>query len=233
MKRDILDSLTAARQERRPAVLATHLGSGASALYRPGVDTELQFAGQDLTADADAALAADRTRTVETPDGEVFLNIYNPPLRMLIIGAVHITQELAPMAARLGFDVTIIDPRGAFAEAERFEGLSVSTDWPDDALKASPPDARTAVITLTHDPKLDDAALLEALASPAFYIGSLGSRKTHGARLERLRRQGVDEEALERINGPVGLNIGATSPGEIAVSILAQVIETLRGGAKP
>lgn len=228
MKRAHLNKLLEARNAQRAAILATHLESGASALFLPDEDAILDLLDHDLSEQALAALHTDRAQIIDTPSGEVFLNVFNAPLRMVIVGAVHIAQALAPMAQAAGFAVSIIDPRGAFADAERFAGTVVIEDWPDDALKATPPDARTAVITLTHDPKLDDAALIVALGSPAFYIGSLGSRKTHAARLERLKLQNLSEDELARINGPVGLNIGAQSAAEIAVSILAQVIETLR-----
>jgi xanthine dehydrogenase accessory factor len=148
-----------------------------------------------------------------------------------VVGAVHIAQALAPMALRLGYAVFITDPRRAFATDERFPGLTVSTDWPDEALDAWKPDSRTAIVTLTHDPKLDDPALDRALKSQAFYIGALGSRKTHAARLDRLRALGHDEAALARIQGPVGLNIGAVTAGEIGLSILAQIVAVRRGAA--
>ena len=147
---------------------------------------------------------------------------------MILVGAVHIAQPLAAMAAATGFQVIVVDPRTAFAAPERFPDLEIRTDWPDQALAALVPDARTAVVTLTHDPKLDDPALDQALRSDAFYIGSLGSRKTHGKRVERLRGEGFSEGAIARIHGPVGLDIGARSPAEIAVSILAQIIGVLR-----
>jgi xanthine dehydrogenase accessory factor len=144
-----------------------------------------------------------------------------------VVGAVHIAQPLARMAVLSGYDVTVVDPRGSFATAERFPGVTLMGEWPDDAMAALKPDKRTAVVTLTHDPKLDDPALAVALKSDAFYVGSLGSRKTHAARCERLTAQGFDGKDLARIHGPVGLNIGAVSPAEIAVSILGQVTEVL------
>jgi len=150
------------------------------------------------------------------------------PLRMAVVGAVHIAQALLPMAALCGWDATLIDPREAFASPARFPGARILHDWPDAALDALAPDARTAVVTLTHDPKLDDPAILRALASPAFYIGCLGSRRTHAARLERLAAAGLAPEALARLHAPLGLPIGATSPAEIALSALAQVTQTLR-----
>ena len=158
----------------------------------------------------------------------MFLHVHNPPLRMIVVGAVHIAQALAPMAALAGYEVTVVDPRGAFATQDRFPGVEVSDDWPDEAMAALAPDSRTAVVTLTHDPKLDDPALEVALKSDAFYVGSLGSKKTHLARTKRLARLGIDADAIALIHGPAGLPIGAKSPAEIAVAILAQVIETRR-----
>lgn len=159
-----------------------------------------------------------------------FIAVHNPPLRMIVVGAVHIAQALLPMARACGYDPTLIDPRGAFGASARFPGEVISDDWPDEAMVALKPDARTAVVTLTHDPKLDDPALLSALASPAFYIGCLGSTRTHAKRLDRLRSAGVTEAQAARLRAPVGLDIGAKSPAEIAVSILAQITQTLRRG---
>jgi len=220
-----LDRLQAARRAGQPIVHITWLGSGEQRVWRPGeggLDTSVQRA-------AEAALADDASRAVTLGAEEVFLHVFNPPLRLIVVGAVHIAQPLARMAALSGFAVTVVDPRRAFADAERFPGVAVSTDWPDDALAALKPDRRTAVVTLTHDPKIDDPALVAALGSPAFYIGSLGSRKTHAARLARLATHGFDAAALARIHGPVGLDIGALSPAEIALSILAQIVQARRG----
>ncbi|HLU91041.1 MAG TPA: XdhC family protein [Pedomonas sp.] len=177
-------------------------------------------------------LAAGRSEAVAPeagPDTEDFLNAYAPPLRLAIVGAVHIAQTLAPMAQMLGYAPVVIDPRGAFLTG-RFEGISVSPLWPDEALRDWRPDERSAIVTLTHDPKLDDPALAAALASPAFYIAALGSRKTHASRLERLRQQGFSEADLARIHGPAGLNIGAKTPAEIAASIAAEMTAALRTG---
>ena len=160
-----------------------------------------------------------------------FVQVFNPPLRLIVVGAVHIAQQLAPQAALAGYDVTVVDPRGAWATAERFPGIRLNSDWPDAALAALAPDGRTAVVTLTHDPKLDNPALATALASQAFYIGALGSRRTHAQRCERLAEAGWDATAVGRIHGPVGLAIGAKSPAEIAVAILAQMTQVLRGAA--
>ncbi|MEQ1890473.1 MAG: XdhC family protein [Alphaproteobacteria bacterium] len=226
MQKPILDQLLRDRAAKRAVALATNLVTGGEQLLYPTDNSPAELAQQARTA-----LREDKARTVETAQGEVFINVFNPPLRLLIAGAVHIAQPLAQMAAVAGYDVTIIDPRRAFATAERFPGVALLTEWPDAGVAELHPDARTAIVTLTHDPKLDDAALKTALNSESFYIGCLGSRKTHAARLERLRMAGFDEAALGRIHGPVGLAIGAKSPAEIAISILAQMTSILRGGA--
>ena len=221
----LLARLQAARAEGRPVVLATDLASGAQLLFPDDP------APDGVAEPAAKALAADRNTTVEAGGKTWFLHAYNPPLRLVVVGAVHIAQALVPMAVRLGYAVLITDPRRAFATDERFPGLTVSTDWPDEALDVWKPDSRTAIVTLTHDPKLDDPALDRALKSQAFYVGALGSRKTHAARLDRLRAMGHGEDALARIRGPVGLNIGAVTAGEIGLSILAQVVAVRRGAA--
>jgi xanthine dehydrogenase accessory factor len=228
MRPDLLRRVLAARDAGRPTALATHLASGRQALLENGAwhgDLALDAAARQA---AEAALAEDRSRVVETAEGAVFVEIHNPPLRCIIVGAVHIAQPLARMTALAGYAVTIVDPRRAFASEERFPGVDLSTDWPDEALEALRPDRRTAIVTLTHDPKIDDPALVTALRSDAFYIGALGSRKTHASRCARLREQGFGDADLARIHGPIGLSIGALSPAEIAVSILAQIIATLR-----
>ncbi|MYJ73189.1 MAG: xanthine dehydrogenase, partial [Rhodospirillaceae bacterium] len=171
----------------------------------------------------------DRSRTIETNDGRrLFLHVFNPPLRLLIVGAVHIAQSLAPIAALAGYAVTVIDPRGSFATADRFPGVILTDDWPDEALAALKPDARTAIVTLTHDPKLDDPALHSALRSDCFYIGSLGSCRTHASRVQRLQQAGFGSDEIARIRGPIGLDIGATSPAEIALAIMGEITATLR-----
>jgi len=205
-------------------VLATNLKSGIEKILYP-VDGDEK---SELVEQASEAIHADKSRTVETADGPVFLHVFNPPLRMILVGAVHISQPLARMAALAGYEVVVVDPRKAFASAARFPGVVVRTDWPDEALEELAPNLRTAVVTLTHDPKLDDPALHVALRSDAFYIGSLGSKKTHNTRIERLTKAGFDETAIARILGPVGLSIGAKSPAEIAVAILAQITDVLR-----
>lgn len=221
----ILKELLKKRDAKHPVVLATRLTDGSQKLLHLSDKQQEKWLIEAIRE----ALVTDKSRVVVAPDGaEWFLNAFNPPLRLIVIGAVHIAQPLARMAALAGYDVTVVDPRTAFASSERFPGVALSTDWPDEAMSALAPDARTAVVTLTHDPKLDDPALKAALASPCFYIGALGSRKTHGSRLERLRAAGFDDEALARIHGPVGLAIGAKSPAEIAISILAQITQRLR-----
>lgn len=176
-------------------------------------------------------LRSDAAEVVQTSEGEVLLEPQNPPLRMILVGAVHIAHPLAEMARLAGFAVTVVDPRRSFATESRFPGLALVGKWPDEALRELAIDARTAVVTLTHDPKLDDPALEVALTTAAFYVGSLGSKKTHATRVERLKAAGFDEQSIGRIRGPVGLSIGAKSPAEIAVSILAQIIATLRSPA--
>lgn len=162
-------------------------------------------------------------------DGRTFVAVHNPPLRMVVVGAVHIAQPLVMMARACGYDPTLIDPRPVFGSEERFTGYPILDDWPDEALEAHGLDARTAVVTLTHDPKLDDPAIKVAIRSECFYLGCLGSKRTHAKRVERLVAEGFSEPEIARIHAPVGLNIGALSPAEIAVSIMAQITETLRG----
>lgn len=233
MKREILEALLADRAAKRAVALVTDLGSGEQWLVHPDDSEPPASLAPSVVEAARAAIQADRSTPVEEEegDGEFCVNVFNQPLRMIIVGAVHIAQPLARMAALSGFEASIIDPRAAFAADARFPGVEISTEWPDRAVSDLGPDARTAIVTLTHDPKLDDPALEVALRSEAFYIGSLGSKKTHRARLARLRKEGFDDEALRRIQGPVGLSIGAKSPAEIAVSILAQVIERLRASS--
>ena len=218
----LLARLQTARAESRPVVLATELATGAQLLLPDPA------APAALEAPATKALRDDRNQTVELDGATWFLHAHNPPMRLVVVGAVHIAQALVPMAAGLGYGVLVTDPRSTFASDERFPGVAVSTEWPDDAIDAFAPDSRTAVVTLTHDPKLDDPALDRALRSQAFYIGALGSRKTHASRLDRLRAMGHGEDALTRIRGPVGLDIGAVTAGEIALSIMAQLVETRR-----
>ena len=213
----MLADIVAARAGRRVAAYLVNTGTWERRLFGG--------AGDPLAAAVEARMRADKSGM---EDGEWFIAIHNPPLRMIVVGAVHIAQALLPMARACGYDPTLIDPRGAFGAASRFPGEVISDDWPDEAMASLAPDARTAVVTLTHDPKLDDPALLAALASPAFYIGCLGSTRTHAKRLDRLRAAGVTEAQIARLRAPVGLDIGAKSPAEIAVSIVAQITQTLR-----
>ena len=218
----LLRRLLSARAAGTPVAIATALPGGTQLLL-PGDD-----APPPLTDAAIRVIASDRSATVTVDGATWFIQAHNPSLRLVIVGAVHIAQALAPMAVQLGYGVTVIDPRGAFASAERFPGVTLSTEWPDEAMDALGPDSRTAVVTLTHDPKLDDPALDRALRSGAFYVGALGSRKTHAARLDRLRALGHDDGALARIHGPVGLNLGAVTAAEIALSALAQIVAVRR-----
>jgi xanthine dehydrogenase accessory factor len=227
MTPETLAALEAAQREKRPVVLATRLPDGLQRLLPdPAAPAALNEA-------ATAALAADESGTHKIAGEDWFLHAHNPPLRLIVVGAVHIAQGLVPFATQCGFAVTVVDPRRSFASDERFPNVTISTDWPDEALDAFKPDSRTAVVTLTHDPKLDDPALDRALKSEAFYIGALGSRRTHAARLGRLRELGHGENALSRILGPVGLNIEAVTAPEIALSIMAEIVGVRRGAALP
>ena len=230
MTPEILAALEQAKRDKRPVVLATRLPSGEQRLLP---DPE---AAADLNEAAARALARDESGTVRLGETDFFLHAYNPPPRLIVVGAVHIAQALVPFAVPCGFSVTVVDPRRSFASDERFPNVEISTDWPDEALAEFAPDSRTAVVTLTHDPKLDDPALDHALKSRAFYIGALGSHRTHAARLKRLRELGHQDTALSRIRGPVGLNIEAVTAPEIALSIIAEIVAVRRNAplaAKP
>ena len=225
MKAETIKALQDARKERRAVTLATRLSDAAEALvFLDKVEGALAGDAAVVSA-ARRAMDIGRSETVDIGGQKVFLNVYVPPARLIIVGAVHIAQSLAPMATMLDFDVTVVDPRGAWATANRFPGVKVIQDWADEAFQAMGLDGSTAVVTLTHDPKLDDPALEAALKSDVFYVGALGSKRTHAKRKDRLREAGITDEQFERIHGPVGLNIGAKSPAEIAVSILGQIIE--------
>ncbi|MDX1432118.1 MAG: XdhC family protein [Gammaproteobacteria bacterium] len=230
MKWSLFERLAAARAAKRPVALLTALASGEQVLRFEDDNDDGAF-GAETSAAAREALASGESRTIESDvAGKIFIHVFNPPLRLFVVGAVHITQALAPMAAMLGYAVTVVDPRRAFASPQRFAEVRVLDAWPDDALAEEALDARSAVVTLTHDPKLDDPALAAALASDAFYIGCLGSRRTHAKRLERLARAGFDASQFKRLHGPVGLAIGARTPAEIATAILAEMTQTLRQG---
>ena len=221
-----LSALLDAREQGDAVVLATDLATGEQQLLRPFQIPEGD--GDALVEAAREALLADESRTFEPDSGRWFMHVFNPPVRVIIVGAVHIAQPLSAMAAKAGFAVTVVDPRGAFATEQRFPGIPLLKAWPAEGLAQLGFDRRTAVVTLTHDPKLDDPALHAALASPAFYIGALGSRRTQSVRLERLREAGFGDDDLARIHAPVGLDIGARTPGEIAASILAEIVRVLR-----
>ena len=224
----LLEQLNALRAARRPAVSVARPSQGVIAVHAADIGA-LDVDGIDITAAAAAALRLDQPQWVEKAATEpLFINPHNPPLRLAIIGAVHIAQALAPMARLAGYDVSLIDPRTAFASPQRFPDTKIDERWPDEALDAFTPDTRSAIVTLTHDPKLDEPALARALVSPAFYIAALGSRRTHAARLQRLSGCGHDAAALARIHGPAGLAIGARTPAEIALSIMAQMTAALR-----
>jgi len=225
MKTETLKQVLADRAAKRAVILATDLASGEERLVYRGESS----GDPPLDEACERTFLADASAAVEVAGRRMFLHVFNPPLRLMVVGAVHIAQPLSRMAALTGYDVTVIDPRRAFASEDRFPGVKLSNEWPDEALGALQPDRRSAVVALTHDPKLDDPALDLALKSEAFYIGALGSRKNHAGRLVRLSKLGHSDNVLSRIRGPIGLNIGAKSPAEIAVSILAQITETLHG----
>ena len=231
MKAALLKQVLADRAAKVPVAVVTNLADGRQAIVHddgaPAGDIALN---QEQLAEVRKALRADKSCTLDSAEGNLFAQVHNPPPRLLLVGAVHISQALAPMAAMTGYGVSVIDPRRAFATDERFPGIAMRGDWPDEAMAALKPDRRTAVVALTHDPKLDDPALQAALRSPAFYIGALGSRKSHAARLERLAAAGFAPEQTARIHGPVGLSIGALSPPEIAISVLAQITAVRRNG---
>jgi xanthine dehydrogenase accessory factor len=209
---------------RRRVALVTDLATGAQSLAH-----SLDALGQDLEPALDDAFRRDQSLALTGSRGELFINVFNPTIRLVIVGAVHIGQQLVPMARAVGYAVMTVDPRSAFATEERFGGVEISREWPDEALPKIGVDGRTAVIVLTHDPKIDDPALIHALSSDAFYIGALGSRKTHAKRIERLRKAGVAAAGIERIRAPIGLDIGAQGAAEIAASVIAEIIAVQRG----
>ena len=224
----LLKKLNEARRARQAVIMLTDLADGRNRLVKKGdpVSGELGEA-------VEKAFRTGKSGAVEADGQRFFLNVHLPARRMVIIGAVHISQALAPMATMAGFDVRVIDPRTAFATPERFEHVDLTADWPEDALKERPIDAFTALVAVTHDPKIDDWPLISALKAEAFYVGALGSRKTHARRVERLTDAGLGEAEIGRIDAPIGVDIGAQSPEEIAVAILAQVIAALRKPSQP
>jgi xanthine dehydrogenase accessory factor len=223
MKFDILHTLNAERAARRAVVVVTHVDTGEQRLVK-AADVD-----RDRLADViEKRLRMAKSGMEETAEGRVFLTVHVPSARLVITGAVHISQALAPMAALVGYDVTIVDPRTAFATPERFPDVKVLAEWPDTALPPLNIDRYTAFVALTHDPKIDDPALLHALQRDCFYIGALGSKKTHGRRVERLKAQGLSDDVIARIHAPIGLDIGAVSPAEIAVAIMGEITLRLR-----
>ena len=231
MRQEFLNKLITARAEKRPTVVVTDLASGAQSLWLEGeYDGDIAMT-PGLSDGIDRTLRRDKGETVEENEVRYFLQPFPPPKRMIVVGAVTLRNRLCRWR-RCRDDVTIVDPRQAFATEARFPGVTLKHDWPDDAMSALDPDRRTAVVTLTHDPKLDDPALTIALRSEAFYIGSLGSNRTHAKRLARLIEAGLTESELARIHAPVGLDIGAVSPAEIAVSIMAQITAVLHAPAQ-
>jgi xanthine dehydrogenase accessory factor len=216
MKRDVLKQLIAAKADRQSVALVTDLQTGAQRIV--------------TRANADPALEKAFRFDKSGVEGGQFIAVYNPPLRLVITGAVLIAQSLIPMARAADYDICVVDPRGAFATGARFPDISLHTEWPDDVIPKIGLDARTAFIALTHDPKIDDPALELALKSEVFYIGALGSKKTQSARFERLKAKGFTDADLSRINGPIGLDIGAVGAAEIAISIMAAMTKALRSG---
>ncbi|MCP3054642.1 XdhC family protein [Aurantimonas marianensis] len=223
MDRALLADLNVERAARRAAVVVTDLASGTQRLVR-----EAEAGGDPLAEPIGRVIRSGKSGIIETDHGEVFLNAHLPPARLVVVGAVHISQALGPMAKLAGYDIEIIDPRTAFATKERFPDVELLAEWPEAALKPRPLDAYTALCVITHDPKIDDYPLVEGLKAGCFYIGALGSRKTHARRIERLTEAGISAQAMDRIEAPIGADIGAATPGEIAVAILASVIEAFR-----
>ena len=223
MKLDLLSALNGERSARRAVIVVTDVETGAQRLVKGA-----EIAGDPLRELLEKHLRSGKSGMAESPQGRVFLTVYVPPPRLVITGAVHISQALAPMAKLAGYDVTIVDPRTAFASHERFPDVKLIADWPDAALPPLAIDHYTAFVALTHDPKIDDPALTHALERDCFYIGALGSKKTHARRVERLKAQGIGDAKIARIHSPIGLAIGAVSPAEIAVAIIGEITARLR-----
>lgn len=228
MELALLSALNAERAARRACVLVTDQTSGEQWLVREDELVREPWVSRLLAGAVHEALRSGKSGTVESEGRPLFLNVHAPPVKLVVTGAVHISQALVSMARELNLDVTVIDPRTAFASPERFPSVRLIAEWPDDALKQVQLDRYTAFVALTHDPKIDDPALEAALRSSCFYVGALGSRKTHAKRVERLTEAGFDAVTINRIRAPIGLNIGAVSPAEIALSIAGEIIATLR-----
>lgn len=223
MDTEILQKLNIERENRRAAVVVTDLASGEGRLICEGDVVE-----GDLGAAVGKGFRSGKSGTAVIDGSELFLNVHVPAPCLVVIGAVHISQALTQIAALAGYDVKVIDPRTAFATPERFTGVDLQADWPEDVLKDAPLDAYTALAALTHDPKIDDFPLQEALRVGCFYVGALGSRKTHARRMDRFTQAGITEAQMEKIHAPIGLNIAAATPAEIAVAVMAEIIETFR-----
>ena len=223
MKLATLAELNAERAARRPAIVITDVATGEQRLVK-----QKDFVIDPLREELATALRMGKSGSVEVAGKKLFLNVYAPTARLVVIGAVHISQALAPIAQSLGYDVTVVDPRTAFASPERFPDVPLIAEWPDEALPPLNVDHYTAFVAVTHDPKIDDPALLHAFQRDCFYIGALGSRKTHAKRAERLKAQGAKDSDITKIHAPIGLAIGAVSPSEIAVSIMAEITAQLR-----
>lgn len=225
MKTAMLKRLLEAREKRIAVALVSDLGNGMHRLVTR------EEADRDQLADAlQRGFRFDESRAVKAGEREFFINVYNPPLKLVLIGAVHIAQTLIPMARALNYDVFVIDPRGAFASEERFPDVKIAVEWPDEVLPGIGLDARSAMVLLTHDPKIDDPALRAALASECFYIGALGSKRTHAQRVQRFAAKGFSDRDLLRIHAPIGLKIGARGASEIAIAIMAEMTKVLRLG---
>ncbi|ABE39023.1 predicted sulfurylase large subunit, molybdopterin cytosine dinucleotide biosynthesis [Rhodopseudomonas palustris BisB5] len=223
MKLETLQQLNTERAARRAAIVVTDTATGEQRLVKVA-----EIAADPLAAELSKQLRMGKSATIDADGRKLFLNVYAPTAKLVIVGAVHISQALAPLARSLGYDVTVVDPRTAFASPERFPDVPLIAEWPDVALPPLNIDHYTAFVALTHDPKIDDPALLHAFARDCFYIGALGSKKTHARRVDRLKEQGASEADVARIHAPIGLSIGAVSPSEIAVSIMAEITATLR-----
>lgn len=223
MNLETLTQVNIERAARRPVFVVTDVSNGEQRMVKAA-----DLAGDPLEAELRKQLRMGKSAMIEADGKKLFVNVYAPVARMVIIGAVHISQALAPMARSLGYDVTVVDPRTAFASPERFPDVRVVAEWPDVALPPLNVDHYTAFVAVTHDPKIDDPALLHAFERDCFYIGALGSRKTHGKRVDRLKTQGASDQDIAKIHAPIGLPIGAISPGEVAVAIMAQITAQLR-----
>lgn len=230
MRADILARLNAERAARRATILVTDIADGTQRLVRSA-----EVADDPLSDTLAKHLTSGKSGLVETDDAKLFLTVQVPPVRLVVVGAVHISQAMAPMAAGLDLALTVIDPRTAFASPERFPGVELVAAWPDAAFGGGIPvlDRYCALAALTHDPKIDDPALQAALRAGCFYVGALGSRKTHAARVARLREAGFSDAEIGRIRAPIGLDIGAVSPAEIALAVLAEIVAALRRVARP